>query len=142
MTDQNFANHKRNVPGFHFVLSFLLLACLVLAVVNFVQQWQTNLLTALLLLLFAVIVLLMSWYIRTFPIKAQDRAIRAEESLRYFILAHKPLPATLTIGQIAALRFAADDELLPLVDKTIAENLHPNDIKKAIKNWKPDYHRV
>ncbi|GAA3980774.1 DUF6526 family protein [Mucilaginibacter dorajii] len=143
MTDQNFANHKRNVPGFHFLLSFLLLAGLILAIVNVALQWRTdNLLTALVLLLFAITILLMSWYIRSFPIKAQDRAIRAEESLRYFILTRQPLNPNLTIGQIAALRFAPDDELLPLVEKTIAENLQPDDIKKAIKNWRADHHRV
>jgi len=79
---------------------------------------------------------------RTFPIKAQDRAIRAEEGLRYFILTRKPIDSRITMQQIAALRFAPDDELLPLVDRAVVENLSPNDIKKAIKNWKSDNHRV
>lgn len=84
----------------------------------------------------------MSWYIRTFPIKAQDRAIRAEEGLRYFILTRQPLSNKLSIMQIAALRFAPDDELLPLVEKVLAENMTPTDIKKAITNWRADHHRV
>ena len=79
---------------------------------------------------------------RVFPLKAQDRAIRAEEALRYFILTGKPLDKRLTIGQITALRFASDEEFLPLVDRSLAENLSSKDIKQAIKNWRPDYHRV
>jgi Zn-dependent protease with chaperone function len=143
MTDQNFANHKRNVPGFHFVLTLLLTAGFILAIVNIVKHWQSDgLLMSLLILLIFACMFFMFWFIRAFPIKAQDRAIRAEESLRYFILTRQPLPTSLTIGQIAALRFAPDDELLPLVEKTMAENLQPDDIKKAIKNWKADYHRV
>ena len=86
--------------------------------------------------------MLMFWFMRTFPIKAQDRAIRAEEGLRYFILTRKPIDSRITMQQIAALRFAPDDELLPLVDRAVVENLSPNDIKKAIKNWKSDNHRV
>jgi hypothetical protein len=82
------------------------------------------------------------WFVRTFPIKAQDRAIRAEESLRFFILTRKPLYNSLTLAQIAALRFASDEEFVQLVERTISEHLLPKDIKKAIKNWRADYHRV
>lgn len=84
----------------------------------------------------------MFWYMRQFPIKAQDRAIRAEESLRYFILTGKPISRALTIGQIAALRFAEDEEFVALIDKALAENLSADDIKKTIKNWKADHHRA
>lgn len=143
MPDQNFANHKRTVLGFHYLLSLLLITGLIGGIINVIAQWNTTgFLTSLLLLLVFITILLMSWYIRQFPIKAQDRAIRAEEGLRYFILTRQPLSNKLSIGQIAALRFAADDELLPLVDLTLAENLQPNDIKKAIKNWRADHHRV
>jgi hypothetical protein len=143
MPDQNFANHKRTVLGFHYILSLLLITGLAGGIVNVISQWNTaGFFTSLLLLLLFVTILLMSWYIRQFPIKAQDRAIRAEEGLRYFILTRQPLSDKLTIGQIAALRFAANDELLLLVEKTLAENLQPNDIKRAIKNWRADHHRV
>ncbi|SDD91142.1 hypothetical protein SAMN05216464_10319 [Mucilaginibacter pineti] len=143
MDQQNFENHKRNVAGFHYLLSFLLIAGLIGAVVNAVYQFGTgDFFTALLLLLFSATLFLMSWFIRTFPIRAQDRAIRAEEGLRYFILTRQPLSNKLSITQIAALRFAPDDELLPLVEKTLAENMAPTDIKKAIKNWRADHHRV
>jgi hypothetical protein len=44
--------------------------------------------------------------------------------------------------QLIALRFAADEEIPSLVEKTIRENLDPKAIKKAINNWRPDYWRV
>tara|TARA_R110002072_G_scaffold36005_2_gene106018 strand:- start:49626 stop:49829 length:204 start_codon:yes stop_codon:yes gene_type:complete len=48
----------------------------------------------------------------------------------------------LTSAQIIALRFAGDDEILALIDKSIKENTTPKEIKKSIKNWKADHHRV
>jgi hypothetical protein len=82
------------------------------------------------------------WYLRIFPLKAQDRAIRAEENLRHYVLAGKLLPPNLKISQIVALRFAPDDEFLPLIERTLDKNLTQKEIKKEIKNWKPDYYRV
>lgn len=82
------------------------------------------------------------WFVRVFPLKAQDRAIRAEENFRHFILSGKPLPVGLSIGQIVALRFASDGEFIELVQKALAENLTSKAIKLLIKNWKPDYYRV
>lgn len=144
MNQQNFANHRRYVKGYHFLLTSLLFIGIIMSIVNIIRH-QPNaggFISAVLIALLFVCAMLMSRFIRTFPLKAQDRAIRAEESLRYFILTRKPIDSRITIQQIAALRFAPDDELLPLVDRAAAENLSPDDIKKAIKNWKSDTHRV
>jgi hypothetical protein len=143
VTDQNFTNHKRFAPGYHYVLSFLVLTGTISAAVNVVMQWGTGgLMTSLLILLLFTCLFFIFIMMRTFPLKAQDRAIRAEESLRYFILTRQPLSRNLSIGQIAALRFAADEEMVQLVEKTLAENLKPNEIKKAIQTWRADHHRV
>jgi hypothetical protein len=75
-------------------------------------------------------------------LKNQDRAIRAEEKLRYFILTGKQLPSTVSLSQIIALRFASDEELPSLVEEAIKENLNSRQIKERIKNWKADYRRV
>ncbi len=83
----------------------------------------------------------MYWYIRSFPTKVQDRAIRAEENLRHFIMTGKPLDARLTIGQVIALRFAGDDEFLALAQKAATEGMKPDDIKKSVKNWRADNDR-
>jgi len=143
MESQNFANHRRYVKGFHFLLSTLIVAGLIFAVVNVVRHIGFHgLLSCLLILLIFICLAFMFWYMRRFPVKAQDRAIRAEESLRYYILTGKPISRALTIGQIAALRFAEDEELVALIERALSENLSADDIKKAIKNWKSDHHRV
>jgi hypothetical protein len=46
------------------------------------------------------------------------------------------------MGQVFALRFASDEELPALVQRALNEHLTPDDIKKAVKNWLPDYMRV
>jgi hypothetical protein len=81
-------------------------------------------------------------YIRTFPLKAQDRAIRAEENLRHYVLTGKLFPTQLKMQQIIALRFAPDSEYLALLDRAIKENLSNKEIKAAIQNWKADHHRL
>jgi hypothetical protein len=79
---------------------------------------------------------------RSFSLKAQDRAIRAEENLRHFVLTGKLLDKNLTVSQIVALRFAPDEEFIALAERAVKENLNNPDIKKAIKNWKADNHLV
>jgi hypothetical protein len=83
-----------------------------------------------------------AWYLRAFALKAQDRAIRAEESLRYYVMTGNLFPATLKIQQIIALRFASDAEFVALVDRAAKENLSSKEIKLAIQNWKADWYRV
>ena len=64
---------------------------------------------------------------------------------RYFQLTGLPFyekENQLTPAQIIALRFAGDEEILALVDTSIKENTSPKEIKKSIKNWKADHHRV
>ncbi|MCP5111202.1 MAG: hypothetical protein GY953_10235, partial [bacterium] len=79
---------------------------------------------------------------RLFPLKAQDRAIRAEENLRHYVLTGKLLDPQLTTRQVVGLRFAADEEFVELAQKAAAENLSEDAIKKAIKNWRADTYRV
>ena len=84
----------------------------------------------------------MAWFTRTFALKAQDRAIRAEENLRYYVLTGKLLPSSLRVGQIVALRFAPDAEFPALAEKAATNNLSGKEIKQSIQNWKADFYRV
>ena len=143
MEPQNYANHTRFVKGYHIVLALLLFAGLLISVVNLARHWNVKgFVSAAMIVLLYVCCSLMYWYLRKFPLKAQDRAIRAEESLRYFILSGKAIDKRLTMGQIIALRFADDEEFLDLAEKAANENLSPKDIKKAINNWRADHHRA
>ena len=47
----------------------------------------------------------------------------------------------LTNKQVAALRFASDDELALLVERAAREQLKPTDIKRAVQTWVPDLDR-
>ncbi len=79
---------------------------------------------------------------RSFPLRVQDRAIRAEENLRYFSMTGKLLEKKLTMSQIIALRFAGDSEFIALVDQALQNNWTNKEIKQAIKNWRADNHRA
>lgn len=142
MSEQNFKNHTRLVPGFHYVGLTLQLALLVGSIRSFIQAEPGARYNASLLILASVLLIMGSWYMRIFALKAQDRAIRAEENFRHFILSGKPLDSKLRLGQIIALRFASDEEYLELAKKAVAEKLSPKDIKQSIQSWRADHHRV
>jgi hypothetical protein len=72
----------------------------------------------------------------------QDRAIRAEENMRHYIMTGKLLDRQLTMPQIIALRFASDAEFLELAKRAIDEKLTNKQIKEAIKDWRADHHRA
>lgn len=83
-----------------------------------------------------------SFHARSFALKAQDRAIRAEENLRYFILTGKRLDQALPLDRIISLRFASDEEFVALTARAIEQNLTADEIKRTIKHWRPDHHRA
>ena len=141
--EQNYQNHSRLVTGYHKILGTLLIAGLIGSIVNLVEKLQTDdIYSASLLVLLFICVLLLAWYARAFPLKAQDRAIRSEENFRHYILTGNPLPSTLKMGQIVALRFASDAEFPGLAESASQKNMSANDIKAAIKTWKADNNRV
>ncbi|HMX77650.1 MAG TPA: DUF6526 family protein [Chitinophagaceae bacterium] len=143
MNEQNFKNHTRLVAGYHGATFLLLLAYLVGCLITFFQAEEKMIRQMAIVMLIGGFVLVgLVWYARAFALKAQDRAIRAEENFRHYILSGKPIDKNLRLSQIIALRFASDDEFLALAQRAVAEKLSAKDIKMAIKNWRGDYHRV
>ncbi len=144
MKEQNYSNHKQYVAGYHFISFGVIFILLILSVISVYQALtgKTEILYPVMFLLISVSFLFLFLYARAFALKAQDRAIRAEESLRHFIMTGKPFDPKITIAQILALRFSQDAEFAELVQKAVSENLSPDEIKKAIKNWKADNYRV
>lgn len=142
MQTQNYQNHTRMVTGFHYI-TFLGIFTLIGGSLNYLfKSSPENKYLASLLVLTSFLFVLVAWYLRVFALKAQDRAIRAEEQLRYYVMTGKLFPAELTIQQIIALRFASDTEFLALVDRAVAEKMSNKAIKQAIQNWRGDYYRV
>ncbi|GAC1382967.1 MAG: hypothetical protein NVSMB45_09730 [Ginsengibacter sp.] len=145
MGTQNYSNHRQTVPGYHYLVYILIFLALGFSVRfaygAFFEIHHERLLSVILLILSAAM-LLIAWYARVFPLKAQDRAIRAEENLRHFVHHGQLLDPRLTTRQIIALRFADDAEFSQLATRAANENMSPGDIKKAIQNWKADHYRV
>jgi len=143
MEKQNYTNHARYVPLYHFVLFAIVIAANILAIVHLVNAIDTgSIVGGILIELIAASLVFVFFYGRLFALRAQDRAIRAEENLRHFAMTGKLHDARLTIRQLIGLRFAADDEYLSLAHEAAAENLTESEIKKKIRNWRGDYHRA
>jgi len=144
MENQNYANHRQTVPMFHFVLFPLLVLTLIGACVNLYESWDDHLrlYSASLIVVLSLSVLILLFLCRVFALKAQDRAIRAEENLRHFAMTGKLLDARLGMRQVIALRFASDDEFVPLAREAAEKNLAADVIKKAVRKWRADTYRV
>jgi hypothetical protein len=142
MKEQNYANHGRYVPMHHFITSAAILAIIIGSFVNLFHASHENLYSASLICRGSFVMASLWWYLRAFALKAQDRAIRAEENFRHFILTGKPLPSGLRMSQVIALRFASDEEFPSLVQKALDEKMGSKRIKEAIQQWRADHHRV
>lgn len=147
MSEQNFKNHSRYVPLYHFITSTLILALLVGSGLGLFHACSdcsnhAGLHNAMLFFTISLVLLFLWWFCRAFALKAQDRAIRAEENLRHFIATGKALDSRLKMSQIIALRFAGDDEFVALAKRTADENLGSKEIKAAIRNWRADNYRA
>ena len=143
MSEQNYANHRRFVPLYHFVLSILIVLTLIGSVVNLIKSaGSAGFYSASLIVAMNAALVLLFFYSRVFALRAQDRVIRAEENMRHYIMTGKMLDERLTMRQIVGLRFASDDEYLSLIKSAIKEHLSEDDIKKAIVNWRADNDRM
>ena len=139
---QNYKNHSRYLLLWHFITALLLLAVTGGAIVNFIHADAHTHYSAALILTISIILWILWWYARAFALRAQDRAIRAEENFRHFILTGKSLDKNLRMSQIIALRFASDEEFPALATRAVSEKMSSREIKQAIKNWKADHNRV
>ena len=140
---QSFESHAKIVPGYHRWTA----ALVALPTLYFAYRAAFDFsFDRLALFLFSVGVLLTTTYTRVFPIGVQNRVIRLEERLRM----ERVLPTDLrsripelTTRQLVALRFASDQELPELVRRVLGGELaERNDIKRAIRDWRPDHQRI
>jgi hypothetical protein len=139
---QSLATHTRFDPPFHFFAVPIFAITLIWSIVHVVREpslwsgWMVVFMLGALVALFKI---------RLNALRVQDRVIRLEERLRLASLvddAWQPKIPLLTISQLIGLRFASDAELPALADRALREKMSRTDIKKAIKNWRPDDWRV
>ena len=144
MPEQSYAKHTKIVPPFHYFLLPLIFLTLIGSLVNLYHSLgdHERIYNASLITSISVILLLLGFFARIFALGAQDRAIRAEENMRHYLLAGRPLDTRLTVKQIIGLRFASDSEFVDLARKAAERNMSPGDIKKSVKFWRPDHDRL
>lgn len=145
MQVQNYHNHRKFYPPHHFVYLPLLI---VLEIFGIYKIWDdpSNQLNWI---LFSVIVFLLFYLAimvrQHYALGLQNRMVRLEFKQRYFEIFGQrsdEVAEKLSFDQIAALRFAYDEEFKELLYRALHENISGNEIKKSIRNWKPDLHRI
>jgi len=141
---QNYSNHKRFAPKPYYfgILAGLVALIMTIFLVCCTCGTCMNIWISIGMGFLSMGLILIGYFARAFALKAQDRAIRAEEQFRHFLLTGKPLDPRLRMSQIIALRFSSDQEFPSLAQKAAEANLSSKDIKTAIVNWRADEYRV
>jgi hypothetical protein len=142
MTAQNFKNHTRIHPFYHYFTLPLSFGSLIFSTIRIFSSPDEHKTDSILLFIAFVLIFCAISLIRLYALKVQDRVIRAEENFRHFQLSGKQLDPKLRTAQIVALRFASDQEFPELAKRAVADKLKPVEIKKAITEWRPDYKRI
>lgn len=145
MKTQNYQNHRKFYPPHHFILLPLMM---ILEGYGIYKIWDDTE-NQLIWILFSLVIFLFFYLAfmtrQHYAIGLQNRIVRLEFRQRYFEVFNKrsdEVCEKLSFGQIAALRFAYDDEFKELLYKALNENISGDEIKKAIKNWRPDNERI
>lgn len=145
MNEQNYKNHRKFYPPHHFIYLPLLI---LLEIYGIYKIWDDAehqltwiLFSIVIFLLFYLAVMLRQHY----ALGLQNRMVRIEFKQRYFEIFGQrsdEVADQLRFDQIAALRFAYDDEFRDLLHKALHENISGDVIKQSIKKWRPDHQRV
>jgi hypothetical protein len=110
-SSQNFSNHTRLDPPFHFVMLPVAVISLIIAVVHAIKV-PTGL--NVWFIVIAIAATLATFKIRLYALTVQDRVIRLEERIRLASVLQGPLRSRigeLSDTQLIGLRFASDAEL-------------------------------
>ena len=144
MEKQSFKNHIRYYAPHHFVYYPVIIACVTFSI-YFTFTTEDKLIWAFISAIFIVLLCLALMLRQHYALTLQNRIVRLELRYRYFSLTGKRFEVVehqLKDDQLFALRFAPDEELMRLIERTLQENLSGTEIKKAIVHWNGDYARV
>jgi hypothetical protein len=144
MQNQNYQNHRKFYAPHHFIYLPLLGFLLGLGVYEMINENDQLSWTLFSIVIFLLIYL--AFMVRQhYALRNQNRIIRLEFKQRYFEIFNKrsdEIAEKLNFGQIAALRFAYDNEFKTLLTRALNENVSGDEIKKSITKWRADHHRV
>lgn len=145
MESQNYKNHRKFYPPHHFIYLPLLLGLEIFGIYKIFNDESNQLIwilfSAVIFLLFYLAIMLRQHY----ALVLQNRLVRLEFKQRYYELFQQrsdEVESKLKFDQIAALRFSYDDEFKELLYKALNDNISGDEIKRSIKKWRPDHHRV
>lgn len=146
MADQDYRHHIRYYTTHHFIFYPIVLVAASACGYFALMTGSIHRLIWLAITGTLLVIAWLSYMLRQhYALNNQNRIVRLEMRLRYYVLTQKRfelLETQLSFGQIAALRFASDEELVDLIQRTLKEKLSPGDIKKSILVWMPDHMRV
>ena len=147
MVEQSYANHRRFVPGFHFVTVGILVVNIFWSLYRLFRPWtEMPMFDRLLGVLVAVALLGVAFYARLFVLSVQDRVIRNEMLARLGSALPpdlRPRIGELRRSQLLALRFAGDEELPELTRQVLDGRLTRGDeIKRVVRSWRADHLRA
>ena len=137
-TSQNYANHRHRPYAWNVAW----ISAIVAAGVLIWSAYQTPSAQPLALAMLGVAVVIGVTLTRLFALRLQNRIIRLEMQVRLARFGREKDIARLTMPQLVALRFASDAELPALIDRTLAEQLSSDQIKRAVTDWQGDFGRV
>jgi len=140
---QDYRNHAKFVPLYHYVAFPLLVVNLVWA---FYRMFQLRSVDSIITTLTALALVIVFFFARIFALRVQDRVIRLEMRLRLrdvLPIGLHPRIGDFTPDQLVAMRFASDAELPDLATAVLRDHIHDKKvIKQMIKDWKGDYLRA
>lgn len=145
MGKQNYKNHRKFYPPHHFIYLPLLFVSEAIGIYNIWNDSENKLSWILFSIIIFLILYLAIMLRQHYALGNQNRIVRLEFRQRYFEIFNKrsdEVCEKLSFSQIAALRFAYDDEFKELLYQALNENISGDQIKRSIKNWKPDQHRI
>ncbi len=145
MKTQNYDNHTRYYIPHHFIFYPVILLSIGFCIFMSLQTTENKFTWYALAFSFFMTMSLSFMLRQHYALNNQNRIVRLEMRFRYYVLTGERLELfenQLSFGQIAALRFASDEELPKLVNTTLVKKLTPKEIKMQISNWKPDFMRA
>ncbi|MFP9100724.1 DUF6526 family protein [Flavobacterium sp. RHBU_24] len=145
MKPQNYSNHIRWYVPHHFIFYPVMLVAMGLCACRAWCMEDERVIWLAIGFAFGCLTWLSYMLRQHYALTLQNRLVLHELRYRYFVITGnrlEPLEEQLTEGQLFALRFASDEEFVPLLNRAISEGLSAGAIKKAIVNWKGDYRRV
>lgn len=145
MKKQQYSNHKKYYPPHHFIFLPVMIMFMATGIYKAYSD-ESNAVAWMLFSILSLAILYLAIMLRQhYALGNQDRIVRLEFRLRYFELFGKSsagVEKQLSFSQIAALRFAGDEEFENLLQRALTEKLSGDHIKKSISNWKADEMRL